>query len=123
MSAAVDPPAALRVLLVCAGGMSSSLIENHIRQAAAEAGLALVLRSISVFEAEQLEFDRSLAVDVILVAPQIRFLRRSLERRATPAGVRVLPIAPMDFGMADGPAIVNMLQSHLSWPGPGGRTG
>ncbi len=95
--------------MVCAGGLSSSLVESHIRQAAEAAGVALDLRSMSVFEVERIEFGDAPAVDVILVAPQVRFLRRGLERRAGPAGVAVLPIEPMDFGMADGQAILHKL--------------
>ena len=114
MGASADSSAALRVIMVCAGGMSSSLVEGHIRQAAEAVGLALDLRSMSVFELERIDFGLAPAVDVILVAPQVRFLRRSLERRTAPAGVAVLSIEPMDFGMADGEAILDKLMAAIA---------
>lgn len=91
--------------MVCAAGMSSSLVETHIRQAGESSGLQLDLRSMSTFELEHTEIGPQV-VDVILVAPQVRFLRRNLERRLVPLGIAVLPIEPMDFGMADGEAIL-----------------
>lgn len=48
-------------------------------------------------------------VGAVLVAPQVRFLRPRLESRAQGSGVIVLPIDPMDFGMADGEAILKKL--------------
>ena len=98
----------LRAIMVCAGGMSSSLVEGHIRQAATAAGVPLELRSMSAFELEHTELSPA-AVDVILVAPQVRFLRKSLTRKVEPLGIAVLPIEPMDFGMADGEAILRGL--------------
>ena len=112
MGAPTDPPAPLRVILVCAAGMSSSLVETHLRQAAENAGLTLAVRSVSAFEMEHLETDAA-AVRAILVAPQVRFLRRNLERRFGGLGITVLPIEPMDFGMADGPAILAKLLAAI----------
>jgi PTS system cellobiose-specific IIB component len=104
--AEASPP--LRAIMVCAGGMSSSLVETHIRQAAEAAGVPLELRSMSAFELEHMELSAA-AVDVVLVAPQVRFLRRGLERRLGPLGIAVANIEPMDFGMADGEAILGKL--------------
>jgi PTS system cellobiose-specific IIB component len=100
--------APLRVLMVCAAGMSSSLVETRIREAALSAGVDLDLRSMSTFELDHTEIAPG-TVDVILVAPQVRFLRRNIERRAGPLGIAVLSIEPMDFGMADGEAILRKL--------------
>jgi PTS system cellobiose-specific IIB component len=88
--------------------MSSSLVESHLLQATEDAGLPPELRSMSVFEMEQTEV-RPDMVGAILVAPQVRFLRRGLESRARDLGVIMLPIDPMDFGMADGEAILRKL--------------
>lgn len=95
--------------MVCAGGLSSSLVETHIRQAAQTRGVALELHSMSVFELENMEFGSAPTLRAVLVAPQIRFLRRGIERRVESLGIAVLPIEPMDFGMADGEAILSKL--------------
>jgi PTS system cellobiose-specific IIB component len=115
MAMPAEASAPLRVIMVCAGGMSSSLVETHIRQAGKTAGVRLELRSMSVFELEQTDFAAA-SLDVILVAPQVRFLRRSLERRVETLDITVLPIEPMDFGMADGEAILSKLLAATGRP-------
>jgi len=102
--------------MVCAGGLSSSLVETHIRQAAEAAGLALELRSTSVVALEYWDFAAQ-RVDAVLVAPQVGLLRKRLAARLEPLGVRVLPIEPVDFGMADGEAILRKLIEALEHAG------
>ena len=77
---------------------------------------------MSVFELQNIEFAAA-AVDVILVAPQVRFLRRSIERRVESLGIAVLPIEPMDFGMADGEAILSKLLRQPDGTETGGLRG
>jgi PTS system cellobiose-specific IIB component len=96
--------------------MSSSLVEDHVRRAAQAAGLPLELRSMSIFAAESLGLAAH-SVDAVLVAPQVRFLRKGLEARLGPLGVLVLPIEPVDFGMADGEAILGKLMDAMQRAG------
>ena len=101
-----------RALMICAAGMSSSLVETHIRRAAEAARLALDLRSISAVEAD-LWYFAARPVEMVLVAPQVRFLRRRLAARLEPQGILVLPIDPTLFGMAEGEAIFRQMLSAL----------
>jgi PTS system cellobiose-specific IIB component len=103
---------ARRVLMVCAGGMSSSLVEDHIRKAAEAAGQALELHSTSVVILDHWDFAAN-PLDAVLVAPQVGFLRKRLTARLEPLGIRVVPIEPVDFGMADGEAILGKLMQAL----------
>lgn len=105
-----------RALMICAGGMSSSLVEAHIRRAAEAAGVALDLRSISCVEADIWDFAAQ-PVEVLLVAPQVRFLRRRLAARLEPQGILVLPIEPALYGMAEGEAIFRQMLSALEGRG------
>jgi PTS system cellobiose-specific IIB component len=114
MAGPVGSAAPLRVIMVCAGGLSSSLVETHLRQAAESRGVALELRSMSVFELEHMEFGATPSLSAVLVAPQVRFVRRALERRVAGLGIRVLTIEPMDFGMADGEAILGKLMGAVA---------
>jgi len=106
--------APLRVIMVCAGGLSSSLVETHLRQAAEARGVALEIRSMSVIVLELMELGATPKVSAILVAPQVRFVRRNLERRSAGLGIAVLAIEPMDFGMADGEAILDKLMAAIA---------
>lgn len=78
--------------------------------------MALELRSTSVFALEYWDFAAH-PVDAVLVAPQVRFLRRALAARLEPLGVLVVPIEPIDFGMADGEAILGKLMEAMEHPG------
>jgi len=110
----VGSAAPLRVIMVCAGGLSSSLVEAHLRRAAESRGVELDLRSMGVFVLEHLEFGAIPPLAAILVAPQVRFMRRGLERRVAGLGIAVLTIEPMDFGMADGEAILDKLLAAVA---------
>ncbi len=114
MAEAFEPAAPLRVVMVCAGGLSSSLVETHIRQAAENRGVALELRSMSAIVLELMELGAMPKLDAVLVAPQVGFLRRNLERRFAGLGIAVVAIEPMDFGMADGEAILDKLRAAVA---------
>src|SRR3989304_2271587 len=98
------------------GMVDGDKLFQQVREAARARGLALELRSMSMFELERAELGPAPSVNAILVAPQVRFLRRSLERRVEPLGIAVLVIEPMDFGMADGEAILSRLLEATGRP-------
>jgi PTS system cellobiose-specific IIB component len=89
------------VLVVCAAGMSSSLLENKTREAADAHGHNLTIHALSVSEMTGYDFARK-PVDMVLVAPQVRYKKKSITEMASPHGVVVQDIDPMTFGMVDG---------------------
>ena len=91
----------IRVVMVCALGMSSSLMEAATIKAAQEAGVEFEMKSISNQEMGIYDFDMH-PVDIILVAPQVRFKRRSIKEMAEPRGIIVEDIEPITYGMVDG---------------------
>ena len=91
----------IRVLMVCAMGMSSSLVEAATIKAAQAAGFELEMKSISNQQMAIYDFDAH-PVDIILVAPQVRFKRRSIKKMADPRGIIVEDIEPVTYGMVDG---------------------
>jgi PTS system cellobiose-specific IIB component len=94
----------IRVVLVCAAGMSSSLIEEKIRQAAAAAGMPMELKAVDATSMGFWDYERD-HVDVILVAPQVRFKKRSILEKAEPLGIIVQDIDTVAYGMVDGEKI------------------
>jgi PTS system cellobiose-specific IIB component len=100
------------VLLVCAAGMSSSLLECKTREAAAAAGHTLTIHAVSVGEIALYDFANKL-VELILIAPQVRYKKKSLSERAAPHGIVVQDIEPTTFGMVDGEKLFKQIEQAV----------
>jgi PTS system cellobiose-specific IIB component len=102
----------IKVLLICAAGMSSSLLEASIMEAAETAGVDLEVRSYFANIGTYLDFEEH-PFDVILIAPQIRFMRKSIAKKVEPLGIIVQGIDPQAYGMVDGEKIFQQLYDAL----------
>ena len=98
----------IKVLMGCAMGMSSSLLESKIKEAADKAGVPFDMRSINTPEMARWNFEDHF-VDVVLVAPQVRFKRKSIAKAAEPHGIIVQDIDPVSFGMGEGEKIFRQI--------------
>jgi len=87
----------MKVLLICAAGMSTSLLTNNMRKNA-EPGDEV--EAVPVSELEQ-NIDK---YDVILLGPQIRFKLKDVEKVAAPKGKKPGVIDMRAYGMMDGKA-------------------
>lgn len=94
----------IKVLLVCAAGMSSSMLEEQIRKAALAAGHDIELKAIDSMRMTMWDFEKE-RMDVVLVAPQVRFKKRSIAEKAEPQGTVVQDIDSIAYGMMDGEKI------------------
>lgn len=94
----------IKVVLVCAAGMSSSLLEEKIRQAAAASGRQMELKAVDATTMSLWDYDKD-TMDVILVAPQVRFKKRGIIQQSEPYGVIVQDIDTIAYGMVDGEKI------------------
>ena len=72
----------IRVLIVCSWGMSTSLLVDSMLAAAKARKYELSVEALSAGEyAEKVE-----ECEVVLIAPQIRHLRKSIEKLAASVG-------------------------------------
>lgn len=105
----------IRVLLVCAFGFSTVLLEARITEAAKAAGVNLDIRGDTVDGIPLIDFEKKI-FDVILLAPQVRFMRKRIAQRVAPFNIVVQVLDPMAFGMMDGELlfrqILEALQAH-----------
>ena len=105
----------IRVLLVCAFGFSTALLEARITEAANAAGVNLDIRGDTVDGIPLIDFEKKI-FDVILLAPQVRFMRKRIAQRVAPFNIVVQVLDPMAFGMMDGELlfrqILEALQAH-----------
>ena len=106
----------IHVLMVCAMGMSSSLIEAKTGEAAKKAGIPFELKAIDTAELGRWDWEKN-KMDVVRVAPQVRFKKKAIEEAAGPQGSLVLNIDSIAYGMIDGEAIFNQIIEALKEAG------
>ena len=95
----------IRVLIVCSWGMSTSLLVDSMLTSAQERSCALTVEALSAGEYA----DKVDACDVILIAPQIRHLRKSIEKLATSSGKPVALIEPFHYATMNGQAVLEQV--------------
>ena len=92
----------LTVMLVCSAGMSTSLLVNKMKAAAAKEGVEL-----EIFAVPEVEITQSIdQADVVLLAPQVRFLFNKLKLELEPKGIPIAVIDGMTYGLMKGDAVV-----------------
>ena len=106
------PDKKIKVVLVCASGMSSSLLEEKIHRAAETAGRDMELKAVDATTMSMWDFEKD-TMDVILVAPQVRFKKRGIIQQSEPFGVIVQDIDTIAYGMVDGEKIFNQVIEAL----------
>ena len=94
------PEKQIKVVLVCAAGMSSSLLEENIRQAVAASGRQMELKLVDTTTMSLQDQEKD-SIDVILIAPRVRFKKRGIIKQAEPYGVIVTDIDSIAYGMVD----------------------
>ena len=96
----------IRILLCCAGGMSTSLLVTKMEQAAQEKELKQNL-AVGATEVK----NHSQDADVILLGPQVRYLEKSIADDAN--GVPAYLIDMRDYGKMDGKAVLTFALNKL----------
>ncbi|EKE9625174.1 PTS sugar transporter subunit IIB [Listeria innocua] len=91
------------IMLVCSAGMSTSLLVKKMTEAIENNHVDATV--IAVAEAD---FDKYKGnVDVVLLAPQVRFLEKNLKRVLDQLGIPVSIINGIDYGTMDGEKVLN----------------
>ena len=92
-----------RILLACSSGMSTSLLVSKMKDAAAEKGIEAEIWAVAQDKAVT---DMAKA-DVLLIGPQMRFLKKKLSADAEKAGISLDVIDPVAYGRIDGAKVLN----------------
>lgn len=92
------------ITLICAGGLSTSLLVNKMKAAAAEKNIEVEIHAMAstAFPTYQKP------VDVLLLGPQINYLYEEMKREYEPKGIKVAVIDMMDYGMMNGEKVLAM---------------
>ncbi|MEK5520595.1 PTS sugar transporter subunit IIB [Heyndrickxia sporothermodurans] len=87
-----------KILLACSSGMSTSLLVTKMEQYAASIGEEAKIWAVGQDQAKKEMAD----ADVVLIGPQMSFLKGEFQKEADKYGIKVDVIDMMAYGLADG---------------------
>ncbi|MEW8973446.1 MAG: PTS sugar transporter subunit IIB [Tissierellaceae bacterium] len=93
----------MKILLVCAAGMSTSLVVSKMEKALSEDEKDWIIEAKPAEKFNDIYKD----YDVILLGPQIRFKKKEFEKIAGEYGIPVETINTRDYGLANGENVLN----------------
>ncbi|WP_100011575.1 PTS sugar transporter subunit IIB [Lentibacillus sediminis] len=93
----------MKITLLCALGMSTSLLVKKMNQAASARGLDVEVEAYAV---DSLETQLKTA-DILLIGPQIRYKKNEIFPKAEAAGVPIEIIDMKAYGTIDGEKVLD----------------
>ena len=97
----------MKILLVCAGGMSTSILMKKMEKFWAVQGIPLEISAVGLSDYE----DAAVGKDVVLVGPQVSYrLKEIKENVPCPCD----SIAPADYALSNCQNILNTVKKLLS---------
>lgn len=91
-----------KILLVCAAGMSTSLLVNKMKASAAERNIECVIEAHGNADAKRFAGQ----YDCCLIGPQIRYAKDQIIKDLAPMPVQVIDMQV--YGMANGPKALDI---------------
>lgn len=100
-----------KILLSCAGGFSTSLLVNKMKEAAQKENKEYEINAVAADTVEDvIKKDKP---DCILLGPQIQYMLQTLEPLAEKAGIPMAVIGMQDYGMMNGAAVLKQAQELM----------
>lgn len=87
-----------KILLACSSGMSTSLLVTKMEKHAQSIGEEAKIWAVGQDQAKK----EMANADVVLIGPQMSFLKKELQKEAEKYNIQVDVIDMMAYGMADG---------------------
>lgn len=100
----------MKILLACSSGMSTSLLVNKMKEAAAEQNVEAEIWAVGQAEVET-EMPKA---DVVLFGPQMRFLKTKFSKQSKQLNVPLDVIPPISYGRCDGKAVLKMAMDMIA---------
>ncbi|SFL95354.1 PTS sugar transporter subunit IIB [Salibacterium qingdaonense] len=91
------------ILLACSAGMSTSLLVSKMEEAAEAKDMDVRIWAVAQDKAET-EMEQA---DVLLIGPQMRFMKNKYSKTAEKIGIPLDVIDPVAYGRVDGEAVLN----------------
>ncbi|MBO0431764.1 MULTISPECIES: PTS sugar transporter subunit IIB [unclassified Enterococcus] len=100
------------IMLVCSAGMSTSLLVTKMQKAAEEKGVEADIFAVSASDADRHLEEKN--VDVLLLGPQVRFMKNQFEEKLAPKGIPLDVINMQDYGMMNGPKVLEQAENLIN---------
>ena len=97
------------VMFICTAGMSTSMLVQKVEEAAKSRGVDIKVWASSEADASS-QYDD---VDVILLGPQVRFLRGKVEEAVAGKPVKVDVIDMTNYGRMNGEGVLDQILALL----------
>ncbi|SJZ60463.1 PTS sugar transporter subunit IIB [Garciella nitratireducens] len=97
------------IMLVCAAGMSTSLLVSKMKKAAEKKGIEADIFSVAAQEAE--ETVKRKHVDVVLLGPQVRYRKEQFQKSL--GGISVEAIDMKYYGTMNGEKVLEQALSLI----------
>ena len=91
-----------KITLVCASGMSTSLLVSKMKAAAQKMNVEVEIRATA--ESNFAEFEKD--TDVVLLGPQIGYTLKRMKETYEPKGIKVAVINSLDYGVMNGTKVL-----------------
>lgn len=100
-----------KILLSCAGGFSTSLLVNKMKDVARQEGKEYKIKAIAAdLIQEEIKKERS---DCILLGPQIGYMLNSLKPITRKNKIPIAIIPMQDYGMMNGVAVLKRAENLM----------
>lgn len=91
------------ILLACSAGMSTSLLVSKMEEAAEKRGIECKIWAVAQDKAPS-EMEKA---DVLLIGPQMRFMKKKFSKTAEEVGIPLDVIEAKSYGRVDGEAVLD----------------
>ena len=100
-----------KILLSCAGGFSTSLLVNKMKEAAKAEGKEYEIKAFAAAQVEDIiEKD---VPDCILIGPQIKYMEEQLKADANKHDIPLEAIGMQDYGTMNGKNVISQAERLL----------
>ena len=100
------------IMLACAAGMSTSMLVKRMQEAAKAEG-----KDYEIFAKSTSDIDAELASDhkpdVLLLGPQVGYLKNDVKKKTDEAGIPMDVINIMDYGMMKGDKVLAAAEAMM----------
>ncbi|MBM7709728.1 PTS sugar transporter subunit IIB [Enterococcus lemanii] len=100
------------IMLVCSAGMSTSLLVTKMQKAAQNKKIVAEIFAVSASEADQQVASK--IIDVILLGPQVRFMKGKFEEKYGLKGIPIDVINMTDYGRMDGEKVLEQAEKIMN---------
>ncbi|KYC67840.1 PTS sugar transporter subunit IIB [Bacillus coagulans] len=100
------------IMLVCAAGMSTSLLVTKMQRAAKEKGVDADIFAVSAGEVDSVLEKKN--VDVLLLGPQVKFMKEKFEKSLSNKQMAIDSINMQYYGTMNGEKVLEQVLSLIN---------